>query len=38
MEHLRRVPDASTPELVAEVAAGARSADDLMKLNTVTNE
>jgi hypothetical protein len=38
MKHLRRVPDASTPELVAKAAAGARSADNLMKLNRVTNE
>ncbi|GAQ92441.1 hypothetical protein KFL_010140010 [Klebsormidium nitens] len=38
LEHLRRVPDASTPRLVSEVAAGVRSADDVMKLNAVTNE
>ncbi|GAQ86434.1 hypothetical protein KFL_002890010 [Klebsormidium nitens] len=38
MEHLKRVPGASTPELVAEVAAGLRKPDDLMKLNTVANE
>ncbi|GAQ93134.1 hypothetical protein KFL_013180020 [Klebsormidium nitens] len=38
MEHLTRVPGASTPELVAEVAAGRRMPDDLMKLNTVANE
>ncbi|GAQ91659.1 hypothetical protein KFL_008280010, partial [Klebsormidium nitens] len=38
MQHLKRVPGASTPELVAEVAAGTTTADDLMKLNTFTNE
>jgi hypothetical protein len=38
MEHLTRVPGASTPELVAEVAAGRRMTDDLMKLNTIANE
>lgn len=38
MQHLTRVPDASTPEFVAEVAAGRRMPDDLMKLNTVANE
>lgn len=38
MEHLKRVPDASTPELVAAVAAGLAIADDLMNLNTVANE
>ncbi|GAQ91665.1 hypothetical protein KFL_008290035 [Klebsormidium nitens] len=38
MEHLTRAPDASTPELVAEVGAGMRMPSDLMKLNTVANE
>ncbi|GAQ92245.1 hypothetical protein KFL_009560010, partial [Klebsormidium nitens] len=38
VQHLKRVPGASTSELLAEVAAGSATADDLMKLNTVANE